>query len=152
MIIAGVVTAVLVFNTIYPAVVQSSEALNSRQRRMDERLHSQIEIIHAVPYGASSKVAYAWVKNIGSTRVLAIESCDVFFGPEGNFSRIPYNGPYGEAGQSRWTYQLENDDEWDPTATLKIIIDYQDNLQDGERYFLRVVLPNGISDEYYFGK
>ena len=31
MIIAGVVTAVLVFNTIYPAIVQSGDALNSRE-------------------------------------------------------------------------------------------------------------------------
>lgn len=145
LIIAGVVAAVALYNAVYPAVVQSGDALTSRQRRIDERLHSQIEIIHAVPYGVSSNVAYVWVKNVGSSRVTAIQSCDVFFGPEGDFSRIPY----GE-GQSHWTYDLENGDEWDPTATLKITIDYKDTL--AGRYFVKVVLPNGISDEDYFSK
>lgn len=146
LIIAGVVAAVVLYNAVYPAVIQSGDALTSRQRRMDERLNSQIEIIHAAPYGVTTKTAYVWVKNIGSSRISSIERCGVFFGPDGNFTRIPYG-----TGNSHWTYEIEGDDtEWDPTTTLKIIIDYEETL-DG-RYFVKVVLPNGISDEYYFSK
>jgi len=146
LIIAGVVSAVLLYNAVYPAIIQSSDALTGRQRRIDERLSSQIEIIHAVPWGVSDvKTVYVWVKNVGSSRVAAIESCDVFFGPEGNFSRIPYS-----AGDPHWTYQVENDTRWNPTVTLKITIDYAGETLTGGRYFVKVVLPNGVSDEYYF--
>jgi hypothetical protein len=147
LVIAGVVSVVLVFNTIYPAVVQSGNALLGRGRSIDERLQSQVEIVHAVPYGDVTRVAYVWVKNVGSLSIGAVERCDVFFGPEGNFARIPY----GE-GDSHWTYDVENDTAWDPTATVKITIDYYTELVDGQRYFVKVVLPNGVSDEYYFSK
>lgn len=144
LIIAGVVSAVLVFNTIYPAAVQSGDALTSRQRRIDERLQSQIEIIHATGESDNSDVS-VWVKNVGSLRISAIERCDVFFGPEGDFASIPYN-----EGKPHWEYELENSTRWDPSATLKIIIRYGDTYPSAGRHFLKVVIPNGISDEYYF--
>ncbi|MDY6875193.1 MAG: hypothetical protein SWK90_03185 [Chloroflexota bacterium] len=146
LIIAGVVSAVLVFNTIYPAVIQSSDAMTGRQRRIDERLNSQVEIIHAAPYGVLLiDTVFVWAKNVGSSRIAAIENCDVFFGPDGAFYRVPYG-----TGASHWTYEVENGARWDPTVTLKITLDLEDNLDDGERYFVKVILPNGVSDEYYF--
>ena len=144
LIIAGVVSAVVVFNTIYPAAVQSGDALTSRQRRIDERLRSQIEIIHATGKSDSSDV-FVWVKNVGSSHISAIESCDVFFGLESNFARIPYN-----EGTPHWEYELENDSAWNPTATLKITIRYGATYPSAGRHFLKVTIPNGISDEYYF--
>jgi flagellar protein FlaG len=145
MVIASVVCAVLVFNVVYPAVIQSSDAMISMKSRVDERLKSQIEIIHAVQSPDDLDVAWVWVKNVGSLRIAAIESCEVFFGPEGNFSRIPYG-----TGNGTWTEEVEGGGEWDPTATLKITIDYSSDLLAGERYFVKVVTPNGVSDEYYF--
>ena len=147
LIIAGVVSAVLVFNTIYPAAVQSGDALTSRQRRIDERLRSQIEIIHATGQSNNSDVS-VWVKNVGSSHISAIESCVVLFGLDGNFARIPY----GE-GTPYWEYELENDSAWNPTATLKITIRYGTSdppYPPAGRHFLKVTIPNGISDEYYF--
>ena len=140
--IAGVVTSVLLFNTIYPAAVESGAAMTGMERRIDERLKSQIEIIHATPISTTN--AYVWVKNVGSSRIRAIERCDVFFGPEGNFARIPYN-----EGSTYWVYELEgNDTEWDPTATLKITIHRLEKVSG--RHFFKVVLPNSVSDEDYF--
>jgi len=147
LLIAGIVSVLVVFNAIYPAVVQSSDAMVNMERRIDERFKSQIEIVHAVAYGVSTKTVYVWVKNVGTTSIRAVNRCDIFFGPEGDFSRIPYN-----SGTSHWTYAVENDTDWKPTATIKITIDYKDYLVDGERYYIKVVLPNGISDDYYFTK
>ena len=148
MIIAGVVCAVIIFNALYPAVTQSSAAMVAMQGRIDGRLKSQIEIIHAVPDGVVTSRVLVWVKNVGSVTINPIERCDVFFGPEGSYMRIPYNA--GTAPQ--WTYALENDNSWKPTATLKIAIDVAENLSDGTRYYVKISLPNGISDEYYFTK
>jgi len=141
LIIAGVISAVFVFNSIYPAIVQSGDAMTSMERRIDERLKSQIEIIHASRSGGDVLV---WVKNIGTLRVGAVESSDVFFGPEGNFIRIPYG-----SGAPHWEYAVETGTAWDPTATVKITIVDFSPLTAG-RYFAKVVLPNGIDDEYFF--
>jgi hypothetical protein len=149
LIIAGVVCVVLIFNTLYPAIVQSSEAMVGMERRIDERLQSQIEIIHAVPDGVVTKRALVWVKNVGSITIKPVDGCDVFFGPEGGFTRIPY----GVEG-AHWEYIVENeaDNSWKPTATVKISIDVNDNLADGTRYFVKIVTPGGIEDELYFSK
>ena len=145
--IAGVVTAILLFNTIYPAAVESGAAMTGMEGRIDERLRSQIEIIHATGKSTNSDVSI-WVKNVGSVRIGAIERCDVFFGPEGNFARIPYGS---DEGPPYWEYALENNDtEWDPSSTLKILIRYGGSFPSAGRHFLKVVLPNGVSDEYYF--
>ena len=147
LIIAGVISSVFVFRAFYPAVVESSEALVGMGRRIDERVKSQIEIIHSIENPSLPWQAFVWVKNIGSTTIKGIDRCDVFFGKEGDFSRIPY-----ETGTPNWTYALENDTDWKPTATLKITIDLGmgNNLDGNARYFLKVLLPNGVSDEDYF--
>lgn len=147
LIVAGVVAAVILYNAIYPAIAESGDALTRRQRQIDERLQSQIEIIHAAPWGMSSDVAWVWVKNVGSHRISPIENCDVFFGPEGNFARLSYG-----SGDGQWTFEVENGTEWDPSSTVKITVDYTEALTDGTRYYVKVTTPNGISDEYYFSK
>ena len=45
---------------------------------------------------------------------------------------------------------MENDSEWLPTATLQIDIHTATPLATG-RYFMRIVLPNGVSSEYFMG-
>ena len=149
LIVAGVVAAIVLYNAVYPAIADSGDALTRRQRQIDERLQSQIEIIHAAPWGESSDVAWVWVKNVGSRRISAIESCDIFFGPEGNFRRLTYG-----AAEGGWDYVVEQGTEWDPTMTLKITISNHDGetLDVQTRYFVKVTTPNGVSDEYYFSK
>lgn len=144
MVIASVVCAVLVFNAVYPAIIRSSDAMINMKTRIDERLKSQVEVIHATGSGSN---AFVWIKNVGSTRIAAVERCDVFFGPEGNFARIPHQDE--AAGNPYWTYEVEgNGSEWRPTATLKITVHY-DSVLSG-RYFVKVIIPSGISDEDYF--
>jgi hypothetical protein len=144
LVIASVVCAVIAFNAVYPAVIRSSDAMVNMKTRLDERLKSQIEIIHATGSGSNG---YVWVKNIGSLRIAAIESCDVFFGPEADFSRIPHES--AATGNPYWGYEVEGDNsQWTPTATLKITI-YTGAVLSG-RYFVKVIIPNGLVDEYYF--
>lgn len=147
LIIAGVVVTVMLYNVVYPAVIQSGEALTSRQRRIDERLDSQIEVIHANGSTSDSDVS-VWVKNIGSLRIDSVERCDVFFGLENNFSRIPYGS---DKGPPYWEYELEGDNsEWEPSVTLKITIRHGGTYPSAGKNFVKIVLPNGVSNEYYF--
>ena len=135
LIIVSVVCAVLVFNAVYPAVIQSSDAMTSMTIRVDDRLKSQIEIIHATGSGSN---AFIWVKNIGSLRIIPVESCDIFFGPEGNFARILHDDETEDLPY--WEYEVEgNGSDWIPTTTLKITIHY-DPLGSGTyRYFVKMI-------------
>ena len=145
LIIAGVISAVAIFNAIFPAITQSSDAMASMERRIDERMQSQIEIIHATRPSAGNDVLI-WVKNVGSLKIAPPEACDLFFGLDGNFARIPYSAsvivyPY-------WNYGLENAAEWRQGATLRITVHYATQPISGT-YFIKIVLPNGISTESF---
>jgi hypothetical protein len=160
MIIVSIVVSVMVFNTVYPAVVQGSASLVTMRTRMDERMKSQIEIIHAAAEldaygnwqdtnGDGNFSTFIWVKNVGAVRIAAVAEVDLFFGPEGNFTRIPY---VDDAGGSYpyWDLHVENDTAWNPTATARITI--HDGWQRPRgRYFVKVVIPNGLADDTFFG-
>lgn len=159
LIIISAVMAVLLFNAVYPAVIQSGDAMRAISGRVDERLKSQVEIIHTAGEldsagwwqdinGNGDFDVFIWTKNVGSTRIIPIERTDVFFGPEGNFVRIPHES---EAGGSYpyWTGEVENASQWTPLSTAKITIHYSAPLAQG-RYFIKVIAPNGVSDEFLF--
>ena len=147
LIIAGVVCMIFVFNSVYPMLNRSSQAMVSMAEQVDERMKSRISIVHAAN-SANRTSVYLWVKNVGTQRIVAIEASDLFFGQEDNFYRIPY---VADAGGSypQWTYTLENDTEWQTSATLKITITYSSDPGAGT-YYAKFIIPNGISDEYYF--
>ena len=145
LIIAGVISAIFVFNAIYPAIQQSGDAMTSMERRIDDRMKTQVQIVHAARSGDDAVI---WIKNVGSTRIVGLEGSDLFFGPEGNFVRLPYGG----TATPHWSYTVENDSEWKPSATIKITISGFTFLAPGTRYFVKIVTPIGISDELYFSE
>ena len=147
LIIAGVVCMIFVFNSVYPMINRSSQAMVSMAEQVDERMKSRINIVHAANSENRTSV-YLWIKNVGTQRIVAIDESDLFFGQETNFERVPYVDDAGE-NYPRWSYILENDTEWGTSATLKVTIAYSDNLSAGT-YFAKFIIPNGIYDEYYF--
>jgi hypothetical protein len=90
----------------------------------------------------------AWTKNIGGIAIAPINRVDVFFGPEDNFVRVAYGG--GGCVAPCWSYVVENDTAWSPTATLRISLTLEDALMSGVTYYVKVVAPNGISDARFF--
>jgi len=146
LIIAGVVCMIFVFNSVYPMVNRSSQAMVSMSEQIDERMKSRINIVHAAN-SANRTSVYLWVKNVGTQRITNINESDLFFGPSDNFSRISYVDD-AEGGYPQWIYSLENDTEWQTSATLKITITYSSDPGAGT-YYSKFIIPNGISDEYY---
>ena len=132
-----------------PAIGRAGSALVSSADVADERLSTRLEIIHATGQDAAI-VTEAWVKDTGAVRIIALQRIDVFFGPETAFDRIPYGG----AGCTApcWEYELENDTEWNSTATLHITIYLEagNPLAAGNTYYIKVVTPNGIEDSKFF--
>ena len=147
LIVAGVVCMIFVFNSVYPMINRSSQAMVSMSETIDERMKSRINTVHAAN-SANRTSIYIWVKNVGTQRITAINESDLFFGQSDNFSRIPYTSDAG-GSYPQWDYELENDTEWQTSATLKITVTYSSDPGAGT-YYAKYIIPNGISDEYYF--
>ncbi len=147
LIIAGVVCMIFVFNSVYPMINRSTDAMSSMAETVDERMKSRINIVHAASSANHTEV-YLWVKNVGTQRILAVEESDLFFGEETNFDRIPYLTDAGGT-YPRWDFDLVNDTEWVTSATIKITITYSSDPGTGT-YFAKFIIPNGISDDFYF--
>ena len=136
-----------VINSMMPAISRAGSALVSSADVADDRLSSRIEIIHATGQDAATE-ADVWAKNTGTTRLAALNRIDVFFGPETDFERIPYGGPGCTA--PCWDYQVENDTEWNPAATLHITVFWDTALATGNTYFVKIVASNGVEDSKFF--
>ena len=147
LVVAGVICMIFIFNSVYPMINRSSAAMVSMADTIDERMKSRINIVHAANT-ADRQTVYLWVKNVGTSRIVSIDECDVFFGQETDFARIPYVDDAGE-DYPQWAYTLENDTEWLTGATLKITISYDADPGAGT-YYAKVVIPIGIAAEYFF--
>jgi flagellar protein FlaG len=141
LIVAGVVCSMAIVNAVYPAITSSSSALIDVSTKVNDRLKSQIEIIEV---SSSGSEVYIWIKNVGASYINGIDRSDVFFGPVGNMARIPYGG----SAAPRWSYSIENDTKWVPTATTKITLHLQS--PPSGTSIVKVAIPNGISDEELF--
>ncbi len=134
------------FNGLYPAINRSSAAITSATEKINDRIESRIDIIEVINDGTE---VYVWIKNVGTSEIAAIERSDVFYGPENNFDRIPYGAsgppvPY-------WNYTIEGGySQWGQATTLKITI-YLASPPTTGTYMVKIVIPNGISDETTFG-
>jgi hypothetical protein len=157
-IVAGLILALTLFNAAFPAIIQGGDAIASMASRSEERMRTQISIIHAAgeldssgwwqdTNGNGDFDVFVWVKNTGASRITGLEHLDIFFGPEGNFIRIPHESVTG-GSEPYWSWSVENASEWIPTGTLKITLHYGLALSDG-RYYVKVTTPSGISDSYF---
>ena len=139
---------VAVVNAVMPALSRTNSSMVMTSDVINDRISSQVEIIHATGVDAATQ-ADAWVKNVGASTVGPLDRTDVFFGPEDGFARIPYGGPSCTA--PCWDYELEGGaTEWEPTATVHVIIYLTDPLAAGSTYYVKVVTPNGITDAKFF--
>lgn len=160
LIVVSMIMVVMLFNAVYPAVQQGSDALSGMAYDVADRMRHQISVIHANAEPVDDTNWYTdtngngtfdvsiWVKNTGDMTINAIDRLDIFFGREGNFTRVPYRVD-GSTPLPNWTWDVENDTNWVPTATLKIVLHYQAGSKG--RHFMKVTLPNGITSDYFLG-
>lgn len=145
--IAAIVSIVAVINAVMPSVGRTTGALVSASSVVGDRIASQVEIVHATGQDANPD-ADVWVKNVGAATIEPLDRIDVFFGPDGDFARIPYGGASCTA--PCWEYTVENATDWEATSTLHITIHHSSNLATGTTYYVKVFTPNGVSDSKLF--
>jgi hypothetical protein len=147
LIIGGVVSSFAIFNGVYPALQRSSAAINSATSQVDDQIKSQIQIINV---SSDASTVHLWVKNVGTSQIGNVENSDVFISYQGNISRIAYGS--GGTPLPYWNYQLNGSSTiWGQTVTNEITISLASPLSPGT-YQVKVVIPNGISDETTFGE
>lgn len=163
--IAGIISAVAVFNALYPAVTRISGAVSAASSRVDNRLKSGIEVVHAVgeldsggsfqDTNGNGKFDFLiWVKNVGDVVIDVVADSDLFLGPTGNFTRIPHESDVESSVYPRWSFSIESSEtEWSPRATIKITVTYNsppDATPSTGTYDIKVIIPNSVSDEHFF--
>ena len=160
LMVAAVVCVTLVINAVYPAITSSTGAIGSASARMNERMRSQIEIIHTAgeldgdgnwqdTNSNNYFDVFIWVKNVGTEPVVDVGRCDIFLADNQMvWAWIPHVD-YAEGQFPQWDYAIENGAEWSIATTLRIEISYESPLSSGE-YRVKVLIPNGVSDDYYF--
>jgi flagellar protein FlaG len=146
--IAAIIAVVAVVNAVLPSVSRTSGALISASGAVEDRIASQIEIVHATGQDGNAN-SDVWVKNTGSSTIDPVTRTDVFFGPDGDFQRMTY-GEDSNCTAPCWYYSIENASTWEPTATLHVTVKYSENLATGTTYYIKVVTPNGIADSRFF--
>lgn len=162
--VAGIASLAAVFNAVFPALSRSSGAIVTSSAKVDDRLRSDIEVIHTVgeldSAGAFADTnangrfeIFIWVKNVGETRITSIDEADLFIGQIGSFQRIPHQVEVEAGTYPRWNHDIEgsaNDVEWNPKQTLKITVDYDSSTQSAGTYDVKFSIPNGVTDDYFF--
>ncbi len=138
---------VAVINAVLPAISRTTGSLLASSSVVQDRIASQIEIVHATGKNGVPE-ARAWVKNVGAAKIAPLDRIDVFFGPSGDFLRVPY-GTNASCVAPCWYETLENSTDWSPTSTLRVTIKTSANLTTGTTYYLKVVTPNGTLDSKY---
>jgi len=141
------VAIVAVVNAVMPAVSRTTGSLLASSDVVQDRIASQIQIVHATGEDGSAD-ATVWVKNVGASKIAPIDRIDVFFGPTGDFRRVPY-GTDASCAAPCWYETFENAGEFSQTATLRISIKADANLATGTTYYIKVVTPNGTQDSKY---
>ncbi len=105
LIIAGVVCMIFLFNSVYPMINHSSQAMASMAEQVDERMNSRISIVHCRQFRRPYTSFYL-DKKLGTQQIDNITKSDLFFGQQNNFQLIRYvadaGGNLSAVGILRW--------------------------------------------------
>jgi|FaiFalFF_MnMetaG_3_1042247.scaffolds.fasta_scaffold00302_3 flagellar protein FlaG len=137
--IAGIFASMVISKS---SAVQSLFATQTQVQR--DIMLTNIKIVY-VNANADNNIVKAYVKNIGINPIVSLDSVDVYFGELNSLSKIPYN----TASAPKWIYS-DSSNTWNPKQTRELVITLDYNLQANKTYMLKVVLHNGIADEYIF--
>ena len=148
MTIGVVIASAIAVSALIANFAGLGAVITLRRSADEETMLTRVEIVFATNISSSS--VKVWVKNIGIHSISGplIEKSDLFFGPRGDFARVPYGSP----SPPTWEYIIANDDgdgDWEPGETLEITITVDYTLGQGD-YYVKFVTYRGACDDYSF--
>ncbi|RLG76103.1 MAG: hypothetical protein DRO12_04745 [Thermoprotei archaeon] len=142
--VAGVIMASMLAIALLSQVGAVDSALKVVSKNVMERMKTSIDIVQVAQNGTYFVV---YVKNTGSRGISQseLEKTDIYFGQD--CSRLYL---YNTSGLWIWNYsETDVDGVWSPGETLIVRIYNGSSLGDPP-YCIKIVLPNGVSDEDTF--
>jgi len=141
--IASVVAVTVLASTVLSNFARLQANYISTINTGNEIMCTRIKIVYAT--NVTDKKVKVWVKNIGDTRIKEdlLDRTDIFFGKIGNFTRLNH---------SQCIFTILNGDSdpyWEKGETIEITINLNNSLTSGD-YYIRIILYNGVKDEFYF--
>jgi len=118
LIIASIVAALALINSVIPAMGKSASALATANSTTADRIRTDIEIIHAT--GDVSGVITVWVKNVGTKKIHTISSSDIILTTPTSVASLPYDAA---CSSECWKYDLEGGaSDWSRAVTVKFTL------------------------------
>ena len=120
LIIASIVAAMALINSVIPAMGKSASALATANATTADRIRTDIEIIHATG-DDSANVITVWVKNVGTKDIVPITSSDIILTTPTTVVSMPYVS--GCPSADCWDYILEGGaSDWSRGVTVKFTL------------------------------
>ncbi|RLG75872.1 MAG: hypothetical protein DRO12_05000 [Thermoprotei archaeon] len=139
--VAGVIMASMLAIALLSQIGAVDSALRIASENVIEKMRTSIDIVQVAQNGTYFVV---YIKNVGSRDIShgELEKTDIYFGPECDRLYV-----YNTSGLWIWNYsETDVDGVWSSGETLIVRIYNGTNLGDPP-YCIRIVLPNGVSDE-----
>ena len=143
-VIAGVLMASIFAIAVISQVGAIDSTFKSLSRNALDKMKTSIDIVYLT---VNDTYFVVYVKNTGqrSISINELYSTDIYFG---NGTKVKLY-TYGTSGLNIWNYtETISDNTWGTGETLIIRI-YNSTSIEGP-YYIKIVLPNGVSDEDTF--
>jgi len=148
LVIGAVTAAVLVIVTVTPAISGSAQATGQAANEASVRIKTDIEIIAVASNVAGTQID-AWVKNVGTAQIMALDKSDVFvITPGTRFDAMTH----AASGDNTWT-EVPAGASWSRGDTLHVVITLPSAspLATGD-HSIRVSTPNGVTADKFFSR
>ena len=143
LIIASIVAALALINSVIPAMGRSASALATANSATADRIRTDIEIIHATG-DDSNDVITVWVKNVGTKEIVPISSSDIILTTPTTVVSLAYVSGCDSGQSPGWDYVLEGGaSNWSRAVTVRFTLETA--VTTGV-YTVRVSSPNAASD------
>ena len=148
LVIASVIAAVALTNSVLPAVSRGSGAVLSASAQVAARVKTDLTIVFASGNTSSTEI-YFWVKNVGVQEIKALDKSDLFLTTPSTIQRVAYDSSCASASPDCWSFAFEGGaTAWLQADTVKVTVRLS-SLATGQ-HNLRFVVQNGVSTEKVF--
>lgn len=148
LVIASVVAAIALTNSILPSVHRGAGAVLSSSSEVARRVKTDMSIIFATGATSTAEINF-WVKNVGEQEITAINKSSIFLETPSIIQHVDFDSGCGGASPECWSYAFEGGaTAWVQANTIKVTVRLN-SLATGQ-HTLKFVTPNGVSAEKVF--
>jgi flagellar protein FlaG len=148
LVIASIIAAIALTNSVLPAVGRSTGAVLTSSAEVAGRVKTDLSIVFASGNTSSTEITY-WTKNVGLQEILGADKSDLFLTTPTVIKRIDHLASCSSESPDCWSYSFEGGaTNWIQATTIRVSVRLI-TLTTGQ-HTVRFVVPNGVSAEKVF--